>query len=121
MPSRRASSKSGRVSGPGISRSKNASISAWSSIHQRGKNVVERQLGKHHQLAAARMGLREEGEQALHHVRARLAPRDGTELGGADGEDAGHAWREPSTPRLALEAGSGGGEGSRSAARPDAR
>ena len=43
---RRASSKSGSVSGPGISRSKNASISAWSSIHQRGKKVVSASSGK---------------------------------------------------------------------------
>src|SRR5215813_8571553 len=45
MPRRRASSKSGRVSGPGISRSKNASISVWSSIHQRGKKVVRASSG----------------------------------------------------------------------------
>src|SRR5688572_15389797 len=45
-PRRAASSNSGRVSGPGISRSKNASISAWSSIHHRGKNVVSASSGK---------------------------------------------------------------------------
>ena len=45
MPSFKASSKSGMVSGPGISRSKKLSISAGSSIHQRGKKVVSATSG----------------------------------------------------------------------------
>ena len=40
MASRLASLNSGAVSLDGISRSKKESISAWSVIHQRGKNVV---------------------------------------------------------------------------------
>ena len=44
MPREAASSKSGRVSGPGISASKNASTSA-SSSSQRGKNVVSASSG----------------------------------------------------------------------------
>ena len=40
MPRRLASLNKGAVSFDGISRSKNESISAWSVIHQRGKNVV---------------------------------------------------------------------------------
>ena len=64
MPSRAASSKSGRVSGPGISRSKNASISAWSSIHQRGKKVVSASSGKDHEVAAAGVGLAEQARRA---------------------------------------------------------
>src|SRR5260370_41466311 len=40
MPSRLAWVNKGAVSLDGISRSKNESTSAWSVIHQRGKNVV---------------------------------------------------------------------------------
>jgi hypothetical protein len=46
------------------------------------------------------MRLAEQAEEALHHVAARLAPRDGPELGGADGEHASHqATRRPSRAR----------------------
>ena len=46
MPSVCAASNSGRVAGLGISRSKKLSISASSSIHQRGKKVVSASSGK---------------------------------------------------------------------------
>src|SRR5262245_43296412 len=65
----------------------------------------ERELREHHELAATRVGLGEEGEEPLDHVAAALTARDGTELGGADGERAGHGRREPSTARGAIEAG----------------
>ena len=64
MPSSRASSNSGRVSGPGISRSKKRSISAWSVIHQRGKNVVSASSGKTTKLGAAGMRLAQQRASA---------------------------------------------------------
>ncbi len=90
MPSRRASSKSGRVSGPGHLALEEG-VDLPLILHPpAGEEGGERQLGKHHQLAAARVRLAQQAEEALDHVGARLAPRDGPELGGADGEDAGH-------------------------------
>src|SRR5512146_2238838 len=45
MPSLRAASNNGCVSGPGIARSKNASTSACCLKYQRGKNVVSASSG----------------------------------------------------------------------------
>ena len=45
MPSSRAASNSGCVSGDGIARSKNASISSCRSKCQRGKKVVSASSG----------------------------------------------------------------------------
>jgi hypothetical protein len=45
MPFSAARSKSGRVSGPGIAGSNQASISASFSLYQRGKKVVSASSG----------------------------------------------------------------------------
>ena len=59
IPSRFASSKSGRVASPGISRSKKRSASARSSYQYRGKKVVRASSGyttsRHPAAAASRM------------------------------------------------------------------
>jgi len=61
-----------------------------------GEERGEGQLGEGHEIGAPAVGLGEEGEQALHDLKARLAPRDRAELGGGDADRACHGeppWR----------------------------
>ena len=75
MPSSRAASNSGCVSGPGISRSKNASISACSSMYQRGKKVVSASSGNTTRSQPWRVRLAQQREQALDHAARALSLR----------------------------------------------
>ena len=94
MPREAASSKSGRVSGPGISASKNAStlgIAQQPAREERG----QRELRIDHEVGAAPCRLAHQADHALDHIRTRLVAGDGAELGGCDGDDPAHSLSSP--------------------------
>ena len=89
MPYSRARSKSGCVAAFGISRSNQASTSAWSSIHQRGKKVVSASSGIDDEGAAGLPRLLQQGEHPRHDLLPRVGLLVRAHLGGAH-DDLSH-------------------------------
>jgi hypothetical protein len=82
-PSFFASSNNGCVSGEGIADSKyRRSTSAWSSIHQRGKNVGERELREDHELRAHGVRFSQQFVSLFDGSGARIGLVQRSELGG---------------------------------------